>query len=120
MIIMPDDRYRFFIHHDEATGRDMRFASEPDIPHFLTIDLIGDVEQTYTRGVRTMVGPWPAIIQPKPRGAGWTLHEDHDSHAVWRRPNDAKVHAEPANWPGGSTRPSSSTPPDARAELWVP
>jgi len=97
--------YTFYIQHDEATGRDMRFASEPNI-RFLTVKLIGDVEQTYTSSVKTMVGPWHAIIQPRPKGVGWTLHQDRDSdsHTVWRRPHDAKAHADPANWPRGGAR----------------
>lgn len=88
-------RRRFYIHHDELTGKDLRFESEPPaIPRYLTVDLIGDdTEQTYTKVIETLEGPWPAEIRPVPKGFGWTIHKECNGHTVWRRPHDPKAHS---------------------------
>lgn len=87
---------RFYIHHDEETGKDLRFKSEPSIPRYryLTVDLIGDdIGQTYTEVIETLEGPWPAEIRPRPKGFGWTLYQECNGHTVWRRPHDAKAYS---------------------------
>lgn len=85
---------RFYIHHDEFTGKDFRYKSKPSFPRYLTVDLISDdIEQTYTKTIETMEGPWPAEIRPRPKGLGWTLHQEFNGHTVWRRPHDPKAYS---------------------------
>ena len=50
---------------------------EPDDMLAELRQLIGDdIEQTYTETVETMDGPWNVEIQPRPKGSGWTLHQE--------------------------------------------
>jgi predicted DNA-binding transcriptional regulator AlpA len=80
-------RCRFYIHHDETSCKDLRFAAKPNLRQYLTVDLIDDdIEQTYTKTIETMEGPWTAEIQPRPKGVGWALHQEFKDHTVWRRP----------------------------------
>jgi hypothetical protein len=80
---------RFYIHHDELARKDLRFKSVPSFPRYLTVDLISDdIEQTYTKTIETMEGPWHAEIRPRPKGFGWTVHQESNGHTVWRRPHD--------------------------------
>src|SRR4051794_14586170 len=90
---------RFYIHHVESTGNDLRFEEQPSFPPCLTVDLIGsEVEQTYTKTVETMEGPWNVEIQPRPKGLGWALHQEFNGHTVWRRPHDENAHTDRRNW----------------------
>ena len=88
--------------------------AKPSFPPSLTVDLIGDdIEQTYTKTIETMEGPWSAEIQPRPKGVGWALHQEFKGHTVWRRPHDANAHSAKHNWRNSKGEPTA--PPNFSA-----